>query len=144
MYAQVILTTAHRAPLFAVPRLRRLASRTLYAHRANAPCTLWAYAVQPCTVRLIIGPIERQALDIFVEEIKSWLATPILQAICDADDDSLDAVLHYNPVWGGAIYRLWEAGYHRVPLGNAFRLSRGIHALRLLRETGADVWIGGA
>ena len=142
MYAQVILTTIRRAPLLAVPRLRRVASRTLQAHRVQVPGELWAYAVQPCTVRLIVGPTDGDALEDFVVQLKAWLAAPLLQAIRSADDDTLDAVLHYNPVWGGAIYRLWVAGFHHVPLWNAYRLSQAVYALGALRQVGAYVWAG--
>ena len=142
MYAHIIFTTIRRAPLLAVPRLRRLVSDTLYAHRADAPGDLWAYAVQPCTVRLIVGPVEGDTLDAFVTRVEAWLAAPLLRAIRQADDDTLDAVLHYNPVWGGAIYRVWEAGYHHVPLWNAYRLSQAVYTLGTLRAQGALVWTG--
>ena len=141
MYAHVILSTLRRAPLFAVPRLRRLASDALDAHRADLPCTLWAYAVQPCAVRLVIGPAQRDTVDDCMGRVKAWLTAPVLEAIARADDDTLDAVLHYNPVWGGAIYRLWDAGYHYVPLWNAYRLDRALGVLNKLRQQGAVVWI---
>ena len=141
MYAHLVLTTTRRASLLAVPRLRRLASEALDAHRVDVPGDLWAYAVQPCTVRLIVGPVDRRALDDFVRRVKAWVASPLLEAIRQADDDTLDAVLNYNPVWGGAIYRVWEEGYHHVPLWNAYRLSRAIYILGALREDGAMVWM---
>ena len=141
MYALIILTTIRRAPLLAVPRLQRLANDTLYAHRADAPGELWAYAVQPCTVRLVVGPVDGDTPDAFVTRVKAWTAAPLLRAIRQADDDSLDAVLHYSPVWGGAIFRVWEEGYHHVPLWNAYRLSQALYTLGTLRERGASVWM---
>ncbi len=144
MYAHITLTVIRRAPLLAVPRLRRLAYQTLYAHRADAPGALWAYALQPCTVRLVVGPTGGNAPDAFVVQLKAHLAASLLRAIRRADDETLDAVLHYNPVWGGAIYRVWEAGYHYVPLWNAYRLSQAVYALRILHAVGAEVWLEGS
>jgi hypothetical protein len=141
MYAYVTLTTIRRAPLLAVPRLRRLVCQALLTSRADAPGALWAYALQPCTVRLVVGPTDGNVPDTFVTQIKARLAAPLLRAILGADDETLDAVLHYNPVWGGAIYRVWEAGYHYVPLWNAYRLSQAVYGLRALRDMGAEVWL---
>ena len=141
MYAHIILTIIRRAPLLAVPRLGRLVSNTLYAHHADAPGDLWAYAVQPCTVRLIVGPVDGHTLDAFVAQVKAWTETPLLHAIRQADDDTLDAVLHYSPVWGGAIFRVWEKGYHHVPLWNAYRLNQAVYTLGTLRERGVTVWM---
>ncbi len=142
MYAQLIFTIVRRAPLLAVPRLRRVADRALYACRADAPGRLWAYAVQPCTVRLIVGPTDPETLEHFALYAKARLSTPLLQAIRHADDETLDAVLYYNPVWGGVGYRLWEKGYHHILLWSPYRLSQAIYAFGTLQAKGAKVWHG--
>ncbi len=139
-HAYIVLTTTRRAPLFARPRLRRLAAQALEARCAAAPGRLWAYAVTTCTVRLVVGPTEPAALDAFVFQLKGWVAAPVLCAIQRADDETLDAVLHYNPVWGGALYRLWENGHHCQWLWSAYHLSQALYALGTWREKGATVW----
>jgi len=64
----------------------------------------------------------------------------------------LDLVLRYSPVWGGAIYRVWQDGYHRQALWSEHRLSNALYALaRLPVEVGLAhapgdwpwLWIGG-
>lgn len=150
-YAQIVLVTNGHAPLFADDRLARLAVSGVEASRADAPGSLWAYTVLPESVRLVVGPAREPELSGFVERLKADIARRVLPAIRRRDDDTLDAVLCLSPVWGGAIYRLWEAGHHRVVFWTEYRLSNVIYDLQRLpveRELVAEpsawpyIWTG--
>jgi REP element-mobilizing transposase RayT len=129
-FAQVILTVTDRAPLLARPRLARLALNTIGACAADAPGALWGWVVLPDHVRLIVGPTDEDALEAFVDTLKTRTADRLLDAIRRADDDSLDAVLRYNPVRGGAIYQVWQPGSHRTIFRTEYRLSNALYHLR--------------
>lgn len=130
-WASVIVTTLDRAPLLAAPRLARIACAALDVCTPEAPGRLWGYVVLPDALRLVVGPAEGDALSVFVERVKARAAGDLLAAIRRGEDaDALDAVLRFNPVWGGAIYRLWAAGFHCAPLWTEYRLSGALYALR--------------
>lgn len=134
-YAQVVITVTERAPLLADPRLARLAMAGIEACRAAVPGSLWAYLVLPESVRAIIGPAQAAACERFVVQIKAQITMRVLPAILRADDESLDVVLRFNPVWGGAFYRVWDAGYHRTVYWTEYRLSSAVYDLRRLPVT---------
>lgn len=128
-YMQVIVTVAERAPLLADPRLARIAAGVLRACGPAAPGRLWGYLVLPDTLRWIAGPAAESAHEVFSDQVKARTEQALLAAIRRASDDSLDVVLRYNPVWGGAIYRVWEAGYHRAAFRTEYRLSNAVFEL---------------
>ncbi len=130
-WASIIVTTLDRAPLLAAPRLARLACAALAGCAPDAPGRLWGYVVLPDAVRLVVGPAEGDALSAFVERVKARATGDLLAAIRQGEDvDALDAVLRFNPVWGGVIYRVWAAGFHCAPLWTEYRLSGALYALR--------------
>lgn len=150
--AQAVITVIERAALLADPRLARLAVAGIEACRAAVPGTLWAYLVLPESVRAIIGPARAGACDDYVALLKAQIAARVLPAILRADDESLDVVLRFNPVWGGAIYRVWDAGYHKTVYWTEYRLSSAVYdvqqlpvMLGLVSEATAwpYVWVGG-
>jgi hypothetical protein len=130
-WASLILTTLDRAPLLAAPRLACLACAALDRCAPDAPGRLWDYLVLPDAVRLVVGPAGAAALNAFVEQVKARTAGDLLAAILQGEEaDALDAVLRFSPVWGGAIYRVWAAGFHCTALRTEYRLSRALYALR--------------
>ncbi len=131
-YAQIVLVVSGHALLFAGDRLARRVVAGIEACRTDVPGTLWAYTVLPESARLIVGPAREPALSGYVDRLKASIADCVLPVIQRRDDDSLDAVLRYNPMWGGAIYRLWEAGFHRVVFWTEYRLSNAIYDLQRL------------
>jgi REP element-mobilizing transposase RayT len=128
-WAQVILTGPDGAPLLADPRLARLTATALRDCAALAPGRLWGYVVLPETVRLIVGPTGDDGLATFVDEVKARTGKRLLDAILRADDESLDVVLRYTPVWGGAIYRVWMPGYHRHIFRTEYKLSNALYQM---------------
>ncbi len=126
---QAIVTVRDDAPLLADPRLARRLAALIDACRTDVPGVLWGYLILPDAVRLIVGPTDEDRLDTFVETFKDASAHVLLDAIRRADDDTLDHVLFYNPVWGGAIYHVWQAGYHRQILRSEYRLSNALFEL---------------
>ncbi|MBN1201014.1 MAG: hypothetical protein JXJ20_04080 [Anaerolineae bacterium] len=134
-YTQVILNTPDHAPLLANPRLARRALDTAIDSAPHAPGRLWGALVLPDALRLVVGPTDTNALDRFVERIKAQTQARLLDVILRLDDDSLDRVLRYNPVWGGAIYRVWAAGYHRADFASEYKLSNALYELRRLPVT---------
>lgn len=129
-YAQVIVTVTDRAPLLAQAGLARRAARALDACAPDAPGRLWGYTVLPESVRLVVGPAVEDALEAFIDRVKAQTSACLLDAIRRADDDSLDMVLRYNPVWGGAIYQVWQGGSHRVTFWTEYKLSNALYELR--------------
>lgn len=130
-WASIILTALDRAPLLAAPRLARIACAALDGCVPDAPGRLWGYVVLPDAVRLVVGPADSVALSAFVERVKARTAGDLLAAIRQGEDvGALDAVLRLNPVWGGAIYQVWAAGFHCVTLWTEYRLSGALYALR--------------
>jgi REP element-mobilizing transposase RayT len=127
--AQVILTVLDYAPLLADPRLARLTAAALRDCASMAPGRLWGYVVLPETVRLIVGPTGEDALNAFVEEVKARTGERLLEAILRADDETLDMVLRYTPVWGGAIYRVWTPGYHQQLFWTEYKLSNALYQM---------------
>jgi hypothetical protein len=91
---------------------------------------LWGYVVLPDAVRLIVGPTSENALEAYITYVKTHTTHRLLDAILRADDDALDAVLRYNPVHGGVIYRVWHAGSHRTIFWTEYKLSNALYALR--------------
>lgn len=151
-YAQVTLVVQDHAPLLERPRLARAAFEAVRAGAPNAPGTLWGALIMPAWVRLVVGPAGSAALDAFVAAVKARVAARVLEQIRRADDDSLDRVLRYSPVWGGAIYRVWQPGYHRQVFWSEYRLSTALYELGQLPVAAglADapgawpwLWIGG-
>jgi hypothetical protein len=145
-YAQVILTVIDHAPLLADPRLARIVADALVACAPDAPGRLWGFVVLPETVRLVVGPTTDEALETFVDRVKAWTSERLLAVIRRADDHSLDMVLRYSPVWGGAIYQVWQAGSHRVAFWSEYKLSNAIYELQqapVRAGTWPYVWIGG-
>lgn len=128
-YAQVILTALDHAPLLAISRLARLVKRSLSMSISLAPGALWGYVVLPDAVRLVVGPTDDDSLDRYVEQIKTTTTDRLLESIRRADDDTLDMVLRYTPVWGGAIYQVWQAGYQRQSFWTEYRLSNALYEL---------------
>jgi len=125
--AQLTVVVLDHAPLLARPRL---ASAVFNVIRANAaPGRLWGALVMPELARVVVGPGSVSALDAYVTTLKARAAECVLAIVRRADDDTLDAVLRYSPVWGGAIYRVWQAGYHLQPLWSEYRLSNALYAL---------------
>lgn len=130
-YAQAILTVRGRAPLLAAPRLARDMVAALEGCRPDAPGRLWGYLVVPDAVQLVVGPVGAEALSRFVAQVKAAGAARLWDAIRRTDDDdALDAVLAYNPVRGGALVRVWEAGYHRLRLPTDAHLRAALDRLR--------------
>ncbi|MBI5957401.1 MAG: hypothetical protein HY866_01610, partial [Chloroflexi bacterium] len=125
-YAQLIITVIERAPLLAIPRLARIAVEVLADSRRYTPGILWGGVVLPEAIRLVIGPAHDDRLIDFVDQFKAQTEKRLLAAILRADDDSLDMVLRYTPVWGGVIYRVWEAGCHRSIFWTEYKLSNAV------------------
>lgn len=151
-YAQITLVVRDHAPLLARPQLARAAFEAVRAAAPEAPGRLWGALVLPALVRLIAGPADDAGLDVFAASVKARAAEHVLAQIRRAGDDALDLVLRYSPVWGGAIYRVWQDGYHRQALWSEYRLSNALYALaRLPVEAGLAhapgdwpwLWIGG-
>jgi hypothetical protein len=128
-YAQVILTIQDRAPLLALPRLARLVMGTLDTCAVLAPGCLWGYIVLPESIRLIVGPADDEVLARFVEEVRQQTERRLLDTILRSDDETLDLVLRYTPVWGGVIYRVWEMGYHRHIFWTEYKLSNAVYEM---------------
>ena len=131
-YAQIILTVVDHAPLLAAPRYARQALAGLDACAADAPGRLWGGVILPETVRLIVGPGSDGAIDAFVGRVKAETSARLLDAIRRADDDALDVVLRYSPVWGGAIYHVWQAGYHLNRFWSEYKLSNALYEMMQL------------
>ncbi len=129
-YAQVIITITDHAPLLAQPRLARLTMAIMADHAPAAPGNLWGYIVLPDTVRLVVGPTRDDQLATYIEALKTRLANRLLAVIRAADDDTLDAILRYNPVRGGAIYQVWQAGSHRSIFWTEYKLSNAIYDMQ--------------
>ena len=127
--AQLTVVVLDHAPLLARPRLARAVFDAIRASAEAAPGRLWSALVMPELARVIVGPGSVSALDAYVTALKTHTADRALAIIRRADDDTLDAVLRYSPVWGGAIYRVWQAGYHMQPLWSEYRLSNALYAL---------------
>lgn len=128
-YALSIITVTDHAPLLARPRLARAALDALVSCAGDAPGSLWGALALPDALRWIAGPADEVALATFVEHVKARTAARLLPIVQRADDDSLDAVLRYSPVWGGAIYQVWDAGSHRVRYYTEYRLSNALYEL---------------
>ena len=152
-YAQVILVVAGHAPLLADPRLARQVCAALAACAPDAPGSLWGYTVLPDSVRLVVGPTGEDALDRFAEALKTRAAARLLHTIRRADDETLDVVLRYSPVWGGAIYQVWQAGSHRQVFWTEYKLSNALYELQQTpveaglvprAEDWPYTWVGGA
>lgn len=126
-YAQVIIVVLNHAPLLAFPRLARRVVDTVES--SCAPGQLWGYLVMPEYVRLVVGPTNIEGLDTYVDTLKVQSAARLLEAVRRADDDSLDMVLRYNPVWGGAIYEVWQPGYHRQLFWTEYKLSNALYEM---------------
>lgn len=131
-YAQIIVTVIDHAPLMAAPRYARQALAGVEACAADAPGRLWGCVVLPETVRFIVGPGSEGAIDAFVARVKAETSAHLLAAIRRADDDALDVVLRYSPVWGGALYRVWQAGYHLGRFWSEYRLSNALYEMMQL------------
>lgn len=132
-YALLTLTIAERAPLLTDPRWARTVRAALDEIRAEAPGRLWAAEVTPCALRMVVGPGDADAFSTWVARVKTVTAAALLATIRCAEDQAataaLDAVLRFSPVWGGAIYRVWQDGHHRARLWSARRLSATIAGL---------------
>ncbi len=128
-YAQVILSVRQRVPLLAHPRLARRVMDVLEACPPQPPAALWGYVVMPDQVRIVVGLLGDDRLEAYVQQIRERTTQALLEAIRGTDDLSLDAVLLYNPVWGGAIFQVWQAGYHRQTFWSEYRLSNGLYEL---------------
>lgn len=147
-YAQLTLVVCDHAPLLARPRLARAVFAGLRAGGSDAPGRLWGALVLPELARVIVGPGEALALDKYVTMLKTQAAERVLAIVRQSDDDTLDAVLRYSPVWGGAIYRVWQAGYHSQALWSEGQLSNALYALAqrpveagLARSPGEWPWL---
>ena len=126
-----MLTVAGRTPLLAAPHLARAVCAGLDSCAPLAPGRLWGYVVLPDAARLVLGPCDDTALEDFVACLKAETTARVLSAIRRTEDtEALDAVLRFNPVWGGALYRLWQTGFHCTWLYNAFQLDRALATLR--------------
>jgi len=128
-YAQVILTTLSLTPLFADSWLAQGMVEALKRAAADAPGSLWGFVVLPESVRLVVGPTDDDRLETFVSQIKAQTEAHLLDLIRQIEDDSLDAVLRYNPMWGGVNYQVWQAGYHRKTFWTEYKLSNAIYEL---------------
>lgn len=125
-----MLTVTGRTPLLAVPRLARAVCAGLDACVAATPGRLWGYVVLPDAVRLVFGPCDETALHFFVARVKAETTARVLSAIRRSEDtDALDVVLRFSPVWGGALYRLWENGFHCTWLHDLARVRRAVQQL---------------
>jgi len=129
-FAQAILVVADHAPLLADLRRARLVAETLHACAPDAPGRLWGYVVLPDMIRVVVGPTDDTGLYDFLDTVKARTHTRLLAAIQRADDESLDMVLRYNPVWGGLIYRVWQAGSHQQAYHSEYKLSNALYDLR--------------
>ena len=129
-YAQVILTVADQAPLLGRPRLARQTMAALASCSADAPGELWGYVVLPDAVRLIVGPTDEDSLERFVALVKRRTRARLMEVILRSDDETVDAVLRYSPVWGGVNYQVWQMGSHRVIFWTEYKLSNALYDLR--------------
>jgi REP element-mobilizing transposase RayT len=129
-YAQVILTVTDQAPLLGVPRLARQAMAALESCTAAVPGELWGYVVLPDAVRLIVGPTSDEALATFVALVKQRTHARLMAVILRSDDETIDAVLRYSPVWGGVNYQVWQPGSHRAIFWTEYKLSNALYELR--------------
>ena len=152
-YAQVILSITDQAPLLAAPRLARQAAAALDSCLPDAPGSLWGYTVLPETVRLVVGPTDETHLDAFVALVKTRTSERLLDLIRRLDDNSLDIVLRYSPVWGGVNYQVWQNGSHRAVFWTEYKLSNALYELRqapvmaglvTLAEDWPYTWVAGA
>lgn len=128
-YAQLTLVVLDHAPLLARPRLARAVFDIVRAAGSDAPGRLWGALVMPELARVIVGPGNALALDAYMTALKARAAERVLALVLRSDDDTLDAVLRYSPVWGGAIYRVWQPGYHYQALWSEGQLSNALYAL---------------
>jgi len=132
-YAQVILVVEDHKPLLGNTRLEKLAAATINRCAPDAPGSLWGCRILPDSIRLIVGLTDEDRLDQFVETLKTRISSVLLDTIRHMEDEeSLDAVLRYNPVWGGIIYHVWQSGYHRQDYHTEYRLSNAVY--EMLRE----------
>jgi len=130
LHASVMLTVVGRAPLLAAPYLARAVCAALDDCAPDAPGCLWGYLVLPDSARLVLGPSDGVTLRRFIAEVKAETAARALPLIRRAEDaDALDAVLRFNPAWGGALYRLWQAGFHCIWLHGMAQVRRALQRL---------------
>ncbi len=131
LHASVMLTVSGRKPLLAVSTVARAVCEGLDACVSAAPGRLWGYVVLPNALRLVLGPCEKTALSLFVTRVKTQTTARALPLIRRAEDpDLLDGVLYFNPVWGGALYRLWQSGFHCIWLHSPAQVRRSLQQLR--------------
>lgn len=131
LHARLMLTVPGRKPLLAAPSLARAVCEGLDAWNRAAPDLLKGYVALPDSLRLVLGPCDELTLQRFVAAIKAETTARALPLIRRADDpDMLDAVLYFNPVWGGALYRLWQAGFHCTWLRDLAQVRRALQHLR--------------
>jgi hypothetical protein len=117
--------------LLAAPPLARAVCEGLDAWNWTAPGFLKGYVVLPDSLRLVLGPCDEVALQRFVAEIKAETTARVLPLLRRIEDpDMLDVVLRFNPVWGGALYRLWQAGFHCTWLHDPVQVRRALQRLR--------------
>lgn len=125
-----MLTVTGRTPLLAAPRLARAVCAGLDACVAAAPGRLWGYVVLPDAVRLVLGPCDDTTLNVFIARLKVETTARVLSAIRRSEDtDALDAMLRFSPVWGGALYRLWQKGFHCIWLHDLAQVRRAVQQL---------------
>jgi hypothetical protein len=129
-YAQVILTVTDQAPLLGTPRLARQTMSALASCAASAPGALRGYVVLPDAVRMIVGPTNEESLETFVALVKRRTHARLVALILRSDDDTVDTVLRYSPVWGGVNYQVWQAGEHRAIFWTEYKLSNALYELR--------------
>lgn len=126
-FAQAILVVADHAPLLADARRARLVVATLHACAPDAPGRLWGFVVLPDMIRVVVGPTDDAALHGFLDVVRARTHARLMTAIQQADDESLDVVLRYNPVWGGLTYRVWQAGCHLHTYHSEYKLSNALY-----------------
>ena len=87
---------------------------------------MWGYVILPDAVHLVLEVEEERQYHLWVEAFKAQSEKMLVDAILHQHPVLLDNITRFNPAWGGAIYRIWQEGYHTQPLHSIYAVSNRI------------------
>lgn len=124
-YACAVVTEA-QMPVMGVSALAELAMDTLLDISSQQDGQLWGYVILPDAVHVVLEvEVERQ-YHLWIEAFKVQSEKVLVDAILHQYPGLLDQITRFNPAWGGAIYRIWQEGYHTQPLHSIYAVSNRI------------------
>jgi REP element-mobilizing transposase RayT len=127
-FASAIITEG-QMPILRVASLAELATNTLLEIFDQHDGQLWGYVILPDSVHLVLEVAEERLYHVFVDAFKDQSEKRLVDAILKYHPALLDRVTRFNPAWGGAIYRIWQEGYHTQPLHSIYAVSNRVAEL---------------